>query len=317
MRSFLLIALGAVLAVGDIMMAQRPTPNAQRPMSVSLLAVGDIMMAGPMGKVMDTRGRGYPFAALRPLLRHADISFGNLECCIATQGKPIPKKFNFQAPPRAALALAEAGFRIVSLANNHAWDYGRAALEETVERVQHAGVQTVGAGANRAEAHALRILRCKGIRVGFLAYLGLAPPLLPESETAPCLAMGNVASIQQDVTAARGKVDVLIVSLHCGHENDPRPTAFQKTLAHTAIAAGADLVIGHHPHVVQPMEWYRGKPICYSLGNFVFSTTGRGSGALLEATLFPNRRVQARLQPLLLTGAQPHFPGKRAGDVAK
>ncbi len=327
LRTVLLITTIAILTVSGlgllarqrraVPVAAKPAPLLTRvrkpvplskPQPIRLLAVGDILMAGPMGQVMERKGRDYPFAALKPLLRRADIAFGNLECCIATQGKPIPKQFNFQARPETAQALSEAGFRIVSLANNHAWDYGRAALEETVKRVRGVGVQTVGAGANRAEAHALRILNCKGKRIGFLAYLGLVPPLLPESETAPSLAMGSAEGIRQEVAAARHRVDVLIVSLHCGIENAPNPSPRQKALAHAAIEGGADMVIGHHPHVVQPMEWYRGKPICYSLGNFVFSPTGRGSGALLVATLLPNGHIQARLHPLLLTGAQPHFP---------
>ncbi|HZP82275.1 MAG TPA: CapA family protein [Chthonomonadaceae bacterium] len=285
-----------------------PSHTSETPRPVRLVAVGDIMMAGPMGKVMEKRGRGYPFAALKSTLRRADLTFGNLECCIATCGKPIPKKFNFQAHPRAALALHDAGFDIVSLANNHAWDYGREALAETVQRVRQAKVLTVGAGENRAAAHALTVVRRNGMRIGFLAYLGLVPPLIPESETEPSLSMGSVESIREDVATARDKADVLIVSLHCGEENHTSPTPRQRLLARAAIDAGADLVIGHHPHVTQPMEIYQGKPICYSLGNFVFSTTGRGTGAMLDATLSPDGSVEARLRPLLLAGAQPHFP---------
>lgn len=269
------------------------------------------MLAGPMGQVLAKRGRDYPFHAMKPILRHADIAFGNLECCIATCGRPIPKQFNFRAAPTGALAVAEAGFTIVSLANNHAWDYGREALEETVLRVRNVGVIPVGAGKNRREAHTLRILRRNGLRVGFLAYLGLIPALVPEAEDAPSLAIGSEDAIRNEVQAARANVDVLVVSLHAGKEGAPKPTPRQRAFAQAAIEAGADLVIGHHPHVVQPMERYKGKPICWSLGNFVFSTSGRGSGAMLDAILSPQGCISARLHRLNLNGAQPHLPKKQ------
>ena len=277
--------------------------------TVRLRAVGDIMLAGPMEELMQRKGRDYPFAKMQPTLRGADIVFGNCECCIATCGSPILKQFNFRACPEGALALRESGFTIVNLANNHAWDYGREALLETVRRLRAAGVQTVGAGPNAAAAHRLCIIHKKGLRVGFLAYLGLLPPLIPESPRAPCLSMAAEDTIRREVKAALPQVDVLIVSLHAGQEGDPLPTAHQRMFAHAAIDAGADLVLGHHPHVVQPLETYKGKPICYSLGNFVFSTTGRGTGAMLDAVLSPHN-VQAKLIRLRLHGAQPQLPGK-------
>ncbi|MCS6777573.1 MAG: CapA family protein, partial [Chthonomonadaceae bacterium] len=252
----------------------------------------------------------YPFAPTRPLLRAADIAFGNLECCVAEGGSPLPdKQFTFRAHPRTARALADAGFDIVSLANNHAWDYGREALAETVRHVRAAGVAVTGAGNNRAQAHALTVLERNGLRVGFLAYLGMFPPLLSESATLPSVAMASVTSITQEVRAAARQVDFLIVSLHAGKELAKRPTARQRTLAIAAINAGADIVLGHHPHVVQPVEIYRSRIICYSLGNFVFSASGRGSGAMLDATLYPDGSIRARLRPLVLAGVQPRLTG--------
>ncbi len=275
--------------------------------TVTLRAVGDILLGGPMGELMARKGRGYPFAFMKPTLRSADIAFGNLECCISDRGSPIPKQYNFRASPRRTSVLAEVGFKMVSVANNHAWDFGREALSDTVNNVRRVGVQTVGAGTNRWEAHALQILTVRGVRVGFLAYLGLWPPLLPEAKNAPSLSMATVPVIRHEVRAARPLVDVLIVSLHDGKENSPTPNAHQKELARAAIDAGADLVIGHHPHVVELMERYHRKVICYSLGNFVFSTTGRGSGAMLEATLDRTGCQAARLVPLYLVGPQPRL----------
>lgn len=278
---------------------------------VRIVAVGDINLAAGVGRVMQVKGIRYPFAPTRAMLRGADIAFGNLECSVAKCGTALPdKKFTFRADPKMTPALADAGFDVVSLANNHAWDYGRDALAETVNNVRGVGVLTVGAGANREAAHALTIVERNGLKIGFLAYLGMLPPLVPESDTLPSLAMASVEVIKEEVEAARDSVDILIVSLHAGKEMAPKPTARQKTFARAAIDAGADMVIGHHPHVVQEMETYRDKPICYSLGNFVFSVGGKGTGAMLDATLYPDRRIVAKLRPLVLAGVQPRFPSK-------
>ncbi len=276
--------------------------------TVHLRAVGDIMLAGEIEQLMTKEGQLYPFARMQPVLKSADIAFGNLECCISTQGNPIPKQFNFRADPLNATVLKQAGFTIVSCANNHAWDYGRDALLDTVQDVERTGVVVVGAGANRRVAHHLRIITRNSLKIGFLAYLGLVPALVAESETEPCLSMASVETIRREVASAHDQVDVLIVSLHAGLEGALAATPRQRLYAQTAIDAGADMVIGHHPHVVQPMEMYHGKPIFYSLGNFVFSVSGRGSGAMIDAVL-KRHSVHATITRLVLTdSAQPHLP---------
>ena len=304
-------------ANGPLKPPVQPCAHRSSAHAVTLCAVGDIMLAGPMGDLMAKRGRGYPFAAMKPTLRRADIAFGNLECAVANGGQPIEKKYRFRADPRRVRVLAESGFTLVSLANNHAWDYGRDALLETVRNVQQTGVRVVGAGANRAEAHRLQVFVRHGVRIGFLAYLGLLPALVPESDVAPCLSMASEGAIRREVQAARGKVDVLIVSLHAGKEGAPTATPIQRTFAHAAIDAGADLVIGHHPHVRQPLVRYHRGLICYSLGNFVFSTTGRGSSAMLTATLGKKGVLSARLIPLILNGPQPCLPKLRPRTLTK
>ena len=284
------------------------SPHAQSPVrkkAVRLIAVGDILLAGPMGGLMSKKGADFPFAKMKPIFAKADLVFGNLECSISMRGAPIPKQFNFRADPKLVPVLKRTGFHIVSQANNHVWDFGRDALIDSVRIVRKSGVQTVGAGANSAEAHRLVILHRNGMKIGFLAYLGLIPALIPESPTAPSLSMASEAGIRRDIEAARNQVDFLLVSLHAGQEMASKITARQKTFAHAAIDAGADMVIGHHPHVTQISETYRGKQIFYSLGNFVFSTAGRGSGSVLTAMLYPDGRIAAKQLPLDLSGAQP------------
>ena len=289
--------------------ALRPAAKQKKvtPRPVHFVAVGDISLANPMARLMAKKGADYPFMALRSTLRGADITFGNLECCISSRGAPIPKQFNFEAEPESAVVLKRNGFTIVSQANNHAWDFGRDALLDSVRIVRATGMRTVGAGANLDAAHSLQILEANGLKIGFLAYLGLIPALIPESHTLPCLAMASEARITLDVTAAKRKVDFLLVSLHAGQEGVAEPTPRQRRFAKAAIDAGADMVIGHHPHVRQALVFYKGRPIAYSLGNFVFSPAGRGSGALLKATLYPDKHITAELIPLSLSGGQPHF----------
>lgn len=293
---------------------------AKPPGSITLVAVGDICLAHNVERIMAARGRGYPFAALKPSLRSADIVFGNLECCLATSGQPVPKRYNFRGHPRGALALAESGFDVVSLANNHALDYGKPALAETLEHLRQAGVVAVGAGRTLAEARALRIVKVRGVRVGFLAYLGLFPSILPLRADEPAIDMADLPRLRHEVAAARRKVDLLVVSMHSGVEQSRTPSPRQRAIAHAAIDAGADLVIGHHPHVVQPVERYRGKIIAYSLGNFVFDPSassirdgGRGWSAMLMATLQPAKPPRVRLADLRIVDRQPRF----AADVRR
>jgi len=249
---------------------------------------------------------------MRPTLRDADIAFGNLECTLSTRGRRVPKQYSFRASPWWATRLADAGFDVLSLANNHTMDYDRIALQDTVACLRRAGIAPVGAGPNQTEAHALRTITVRGIRVGFLAYLGMFPPVLPILPQEPGVAMGYPTDVRRHVTAARRLADVIVVSIHAGIEGITRPSPRQREIAHAAVDAGADLVIGHHPHVVQPVEHYRGKAVFYSLGNFVFNPSPsylrRPEGpwcAMAVADLYRNRGVAAKLVPLRIVDRQP------------
>jgi poly-gamma-glutamate capsule biosynthesis protein CapA/YwtB (metallophosphatase superfamily) len=290
---------------------------------VTLVAVGDICLAKGVEQRMREKGSGYPFAAMKSILKQADVVFGNLECCLATTGKAVPKKYNFRGHPENAGALKDAGFTVVSLANNHSLDFGKDALAETLAHVRSTGVMSVGAGMTIQSAHGLRIVTVRGLRIGFLAYLGLFPPVVPLTANSPAVAMAEVESVRRDVRAARAKVDVLIVSMHAGKEYTFTHSARQAEIAHTAIDAGADMVIGHHPHVVQDCETYRGKPIYYSLGNFVFDPSptflrdgGKRWSAMVVATLEKGRAPDSKLVNLRIVDRQPRFASGQDRAVA-
>jgi len=237
---------------------------------ITLVAVGDLMLARGVAPQAASRGWDYPFAQVRDVIRSADIAVGNLECVLGERGLAVPKRFNFSAPEEAAGALKQAGFDLLFLANNHTLDRGRPGLLHTLELLEEQGIAWAGAGRTPRSARQAVVLRRKGLKVAFLAYTRWLPENYLSLPNRPGIAFADQAVVQADIRRARGQADLLIVSFHWGREHSPIPTASQRRLAHLAIEAGADLVLGHHPHVRQTVECYRKRPIFYSLGDFVF-----------------------------------------------
>ena len=241
------------------------------------MAVGDVMLARSLGERIATEGIA-AYRALGEVLGTADVTVANLECAISERGEPQPKAYVFRAPPAAAEALDAMGVDVVSLANNHALDFGPEALFDTIDLLRTQGVMAVGAGGNASEAHAPVIVERNGLRLAFLAYVdvpvegrsGFDTRTWSATESTPGLAWADPATILADVTSARQASDVVIVLLHAGYENRPEPNDIQRRAARTAIDAGAALVLGAHPHVLQGVEEYNGGVIAYSLGNFIF-----------------------------------------------
>jgi poly-gamma-glutamate synthesis protein (capsule biosynthesis protein) len=245
--------------------------------TISLNFVGDILAARAVETTMRKTSYDYPFAKITDDLAAADITFANLETPLigtATSGKTtIGGTTVFRGDVAFADALKRAGIDIVSIANNHMKDQGQSGVLSTVQTLDAAGIAHAGAGKDLNAARALTVVETKGVRVGFLAYND--GDVVPESYHATDVQSGtNIMDIQRlkvDVLRARPQVDVLIVSMHSGTEYiTAHPNTHQTTFARAAIDLGADMVIGHHPHVLEPLEIYKGKYIFYSLGNFVF-----------------------------------------------
>lgn len=260
------LAIGLALCWGCAAIS----PLAAREKEVRLVAVGDIMLARNVAKKAGQQGWSYLFARTSKVLGSGDICFGNLECEIGAAGRPIPKHFSFSAPESSAAALQRAGFTVLSLANNHSFDRGRLGLVHTMEVLRRRGIGLVGAGLTPQAAQQPLIITKHGLRIAFLAYTTWQPEGYLSLPEAPALALADAATVARTVTAAKRRADVVIVSLHWGVERVRWPSAQQRQLARAAIDAGADVVLGHHPHVRQPVEYYRGRPIFFSLGNFVF-----------------------------------------------
>lgn len=254
-----------------------PTGTSTPSMQVKLMAVGDIMLARTVGSQLLAKGPGIVFTGVQGVLNFADILVGNLECALTASTEQQLKSFIFGAPPETGKALNLAGFDVLSLANNHAMDFGNQGLVDTKNILGQYGIAALGAGANLAEAHTPAILERNGLRVAFLAYAdvpdetgGFDAHSWIATATQPGIAWADPAQMKMDIASARLKSDVVVVMLHSGLENSTVISASQRADAYTAIDAGAALVIGSHSHILQTIEKYHGGLIAFSLGNFVF-----------------------------------------------
>jgi poly-gamma-glutamate synthesis protein (capsule biosynthesis protein) len=247
--------------------APTATPDAR---AITIAITGDIMLSRSVGaRILATSDR-FPFNDTADWLSGFDLTVGNLECVVSTLGQPQPKQYTFEAPPRGFERVAAAGYDIVSVANNHSGDYGPAAFADMLQHLPTYGVTPLGGGLNLTQAHTPVIRTVRSTTVGLLAYCAIEPMNFAATASAPGHAWLDAALMTADIRALRPKVDFLLVFTHWGIEYHPEQSSDQEAMAHVAIDAGADFVVGAHPHVIQPSSSYRGKPIVYSLGNFVF-----------------------------------------------
>ena len=267
-------------------------PARQEP--VCLVAVGDIMLSrGVAGEIREHGDDpGHPFSKMKRYLKSGDIVFGNLENPITPGREIMLPEMILRADPGAETALREAGFTILSLANNHLPDFGRRGILDTFQYLEQAGIEYVGAGKTEKEAFAAKYIEAKGQKLAFLAFSDhvLAPGSYLAGVDQPGTAYLDSDKVWAAVQDAREKADFVVVSMHAGTEYEPAPDLAQTRFARLAVDAGADLVLGHHPHVLQRVEEYKGKYIFYSLGNFVFDQKwSRATRESLLAKIFINR----------------------------
>jgi poly-gamma-glutamate synthesis protein (capsule biosynthesis protein) len=285
--------------------------------ATTLIAVGDMMLSRTVAAQMRLKGFDYPFQKMKMLLDSGDIIFGNLETPI-TAGRIIkPGDMTFRADPGVETFLAEAGFDVVSLANNHLMNFGERGLNDTLAALDTAGIKYAGAGINAEAAHRPTIIRANGIDFIFLAYdaRDIVPVSYEATADRPGIAIMDIARVTEDVRAAKTNGNVVVVSMHGGVEYAPRPSQEQINFAHAAIDAGADLVLGHHPHVVQTVEKYKGKVIFYSLGNFIFDQTWSREtqdGLTVKLTFGGNELTKVDLMPVIIADACQPIPAEGA-----
>jgi len=240
--------------------------------SLKIVAVGDMSFNGRYHRLLERRGADYPLRDVLPHWRDADLRLGNLESPLTTRPKVAPSKCTLRGAPRALDTLEYAGFDFVSVANNHVMDFGPGGLMDTRDKLDAAGIAYAGAGHNEQTACEPAILKRNGHVIGLLAYCDVQQdsPLYADKHS-PGVARLQLSRTVRQIRKLRPRVDWLIVQLHWGQEFAQMPSPEQRALAGSLVDAGADLVLGHHPHVLQPMEIINGVPVFYSLGDFLFS----------------------------------------------
>lgn len=279
------LRFGAMLALGPALVAEGPEPP---PATVRLVAVGDIMMHQDVKLAEAQDGGGFPalWADLVPLFKDADLAFGNLETPVAPASGRPGRPFQFNAPASLPPALRASGFTILSTANNHAFDQGRKGVAETLDRLRQADLVALGSGEDRSRAEATQILERNGLKVAFLGFTDIFNLDLDRKATEPWVRPLDLEPALAAVREARAKADVVVVSVHWGNEYQHMPTKRQRDIAHKLVAAGCDLLLGHHPHVLQPLELLtvngRRALVAYSLGNFISN-----QDRMYRADLFP------------------------------
>jgi len=280
------------------------------PKRTRLIFGGDVMLSRYVGALArERRDPAWPLRDLAPVLASADIAFVNLEAPFSDRGRTVEHGMVFKAEPEMVAALELAGIDIVSTANNHSRDCNGYGVLFTVDWLKRHGIAAVGSGHSAEEAHAGVVIERNGVRFGFLAYTfdqsnGVHPDFDDRVATI------DVAQMRQDVASLLARADAAIVSMHAGIEYSPRPNAQQMEFAHAAIEAGARVVVGHHPHVVEPWERYRGGAIYYSLGNLVFDQFQREAtqhGALAEVVFGGAKLESATLIPVDIVRTVPRL----------
>jgi poly-gamma-glutamate capsule biosynthesis protein CapA/YwtB (metallophosphatase superfamily) len=265
--------LAIVFLLGSLLQNAVSFAADQAPGTVKLVMVGDVMFANDQetGKLV-ARGEN-PFLPFADVLHAADVSIANLECVVAEHGEKVEKPYNYLANPTTCLPLLQRYFTGLSLANNHSGDYGKAAFARQCELLQEKKMPYFGGGRNLAEAHTPWIIDRNGVRIAMLGYCEVFLRSYQATENEPGIAWSeHEDEVVADLKAAheKYKADVVIPFMHWGREGDPANDR-EKTFARKMIDAGADIVVGAHPHVTQGAEYYKGHLIVYSLGNFLFN----------------------------------------------
>jgi len=250
---------------------------------IDISFLGDVMTDSFIGDYVDSNGVDYPFEQVGNILNGDDITIANFESSISLRGETFkPKGFGFRSKPYTLEGLVNNGIDTVSLANNHILDFGEVAFRDTIDSLEKYDIRHVGAGENINQAEKPLIIEQDNYTIGVVAYNSILPW---ESWKASKNGVGTSwftkdynDKIIENIKSTKKNCDLVFVILHWGIEYSDKPEEWQIELAHRMIDAGADGVIGHHPHVLQGIEIYNEKPILYSIGNFVFLKKDEDAG---------------------------------------
>jgi len=275
--------------------------------AITISMMGDVLLASGVAKAIEQFGPNFPWQHTAGLISDSDLAIANLECAASSRGEPEPDKiFTFRANPNTLSGASSAGIDIFTLANNHVMDYGYLAMMDTINSLKQYRIMHTGAGLSKKEADGPAITEIKGVKTAVLAFSRVIPDRSwaagPEN---PGVASGyNHKLIQESIKSAKENAGLVIVSMHWGEELAFYPRSQEITLAHKLIDAGADIVFGHHPHVLQGIELYKGKIIAYSLGNFIFTPGSQQGkeGAVLQVAFNRDGHFTAKIIPVYISG---------------
>lgn len=285
-----------------------PRPGPASDQAITLAFGGDVHFEGHVANLL--RHPDTALAPLRPYLAPADIAMVNLETAITHRGTPQPKQYRFRAPASALTTLASAGVDVVTMANNHAADYGAVGMADTLAARRHAPLRVVGIGTSATDAYAPATFTVRGRRVAVLGASQLLDITLRQfgaTSTRPGIAGARpIDRLLTAVRSARARADVVVVYLHWGNERDTCPGGDQRDAARALVAAGADVVVGSHAHVVQGSGWLGRAFVAYGLGNFVWYSRGAEattSTGVLTLTVVGRQVTGARWAPLRVSAS--------------
>jgi hypothetical protein len=315
-KIFLIFSMTAVVGIIIFGFKSSPGKSAQR---FSILFVGDILLANDAERHIHDKGLDYPFWKIKAELLKYDFIFANMESPITKRGVPVTDKpYIFRVKPEDAVCLKDLKIDAVSISNNHLMDYNHEGMVDTIATLDRLNIMHAGGGRNLAEARRPVLLKNGDTSIVILAYCNRPPLDYYATDGRPGIAPLDMQIISDDIAAHKLSDNIVVVSLHWGIEQTSRPQSFQIAMAHQIIDAGADAVIGHHPHWPQGIEIYRNRPIIYSLGNFIngyinpieqdnIAVAFYYAGARLERIrVIPlaGRNRQTRFQPYVLAGDQ-------------
>jgi len=320
-RKKLLAAAAIVAAIAVIIYAFTFNQNILRfvRQEVVISIAGDVMLDRGVAAQISRNGALYPFENVSGLFTKDDITIANLECALTAAEVQMPKEIVFKADPKSADTLKSAGFDAFMLANNHAMDYLPEGLADTMTALQSAGLLYAGAG--KAGKIKPCFIKRNGLCVGIISY-SLFPPDTVNVPAGPNIAYvceGFLDDMQSEVARAAAQCDFLIVYFHWGIEYRHDVSDTQIETAHAAVDSGASAVIGTHPHVLQGIETYKGAPVYYSIGNFVFDDQipdGTDETVILQFTIGKNGILDVSELPVIINNCQPQFPcAQKAAEI--
>lgn len=280
---------------------------------IKMTSVGDIMLSRTVYRKMSAKGYLSPFQNVATKLAQADITFGNLECPLSDTFRPSLHGMSFVSPRNAAQGLVKAGVDILGLANNHTGNFGARAFKDTLDVLKQNKIEWVGGGMTEAEAKNYKILKIKGKRFAFLNINAITGDIVARGKSpgvwhidlAPWGRFNRkqVSEVLKKIKEADGKSDFVVIMVHWGQEYTHDPNVDMKVLAHQLVDAGADLIVGTHPHWTQGVEIYRDRFIAYSLGNFIFDqewSLETKQGLILDTIFYEGRLINASFTPVLI-----------------